>query len=466
VTDAGKRTLPTPADGQTRRGAAFYAVFGLVVGGGILGLATSPFDWEFPLGLAAVLWCLMVGADLVPVLLPRGGYSTPGAAVDFAALLLLGPAAAAWLVVSSALLSQLLVLRRPPERAVFNSGLYAIMVLAAGRVFGALGGVPGALDLPADLPATAAAAVAYFGVNALGVSLVLGLTQGLSPWRVLQRNYLSPSFAHLGTLAVGAASALLYLRAGGWGVVVFAVPLAAASLGLRRYFEMRRDLLEFVRALAGIIEEVDPYTRRHSTRVAEYAKTVARELGVPERDIEDIEYGALLHDLGKVGRQYQRILAKPARLSHEEQVIIRFHPDQGADILARVRSLARAAEYVRCHHERMDGAGYPRGVGGEDLPLGARIIGVCDAFDAMTSERAYRGARGVADALVELGRCAGSQFDPRVVQALDRLVEKRALPAAEAEPAGARRTVAVGGGAPAPAWRTEAAVAVAREASG
>lgn len=428
MSDAGKRTLPTPAGGQTRRGAAFYAVFGLVVGGGVLCLATSPLDLEFSLGLAAVLWLAMVATDLAPVVLPRGGFSTPGSAVDFAAILLLGPTPAAWLIVSSSLLSQLWLLRRPPERALFNTGLYAIMALASGRLLLALGGTPGSLELPGDLPAVTAAALAYFGINALGVSLVLGLSQGLSPLRVLQRNYLSPAFAHLGNLAIGATAALLYLRAGGWGVVVFLAPLLAASVGFRRYFEMRRDLLEFVRALAGVIEEVDPYTRRHSTRVAEYAKRVARELGVPERQIEDIEYGALLHDLGKVGRQYQGIVAKPTRLTHEERVIIRFHPDQGADILGRVGSLGRASEYVRCHHERMDGAGYPRGLAGEEVPLGARIIGVCDAFDSMISDRAYRGALTVPEALAELERCAGSQFDPTVVRALERLVGGDGLP--------------------------------------
>jgi hypothetical protein len=142
VTDAGKRTLPTPAVGQTRRGAAFYAVFGLVVGGGILCLVTSPLDWEFHLGLAAALWVLMVAADQMAVILPRGGFTTPGSAVDFAALLLLGPTPAAWLVASSALLSQLWILKRPPERALFNSALYGITMLAAGRVLAALGCAP------------------------------------------------------------------------------------------------------------------------------------------------------------------------------------------------------------------------------------------------------------------------------------------------------------------------------------
>ncbi len=108
--------------------------------------------------------------------------------------------------------------------------------------------------------------------------------------------------------------------------------------------------------------------------------------------------------------------------------MLRFHPDQGADILARVRWLGRAAEYVRCHHERVDGRGYPRGLAAEDLPLGARILGVCDAFDAMLSERAYRGAMAVSEAVAELARCSGTQFDPAVVGALDRLVEADRLP--------------------------------------
>jgi putative nucleotidyltransferase with HDIG domain len=428
VTDAGKHTLPAPSVRQSGRGPAFYAVFGLVVGGGALCLAASPLHWGPHLALAAVLWLVMVGADLLPVLLPRGGFATPGSAVDLAAILLLGPGAAAWLVASSALVAQLGILRRPPERAVFNASLFALTVGAAGLAFTSLGGTPGALRLPQDLAALGAAGLAYFAVNATGVSLILGVTQELSPLRILQRNFLSPSLAHLGNLALGACAALVYLRVGPWGLVLFLLPLLAASFGLRRYFEMRRDLLEFVRALAGVIEEVDPYTRQHAARVAEYSMRVARELGVAERDIEDIEYAALLHDLGKVGRQYQSILHKPAGLSREEQVVIRFHPDQGADIVARVRWLARAAEYVRCHHERVDGAGYPRGLAADDLPLGARILMVCDAFDAMISERAYRGAMPVSDAVAELARCAGTQFDPAVVGALDRLIAADRLP--------------------------------------
>src|SRR5205823_5821669 len=174
-------------------------------------------------------------------------------------------------------------------------------------------------------------------------------------------NYLVSSLNHLSYLALGAVGAYAYFHLGPWALAVFMLPVLLASLSFRRFFEMKRDLLEFVRALTEVLEGVDPYTRRHSVRVAEYAKILARELGVSELRIQDIEYGALLHDLGKVGRQYQYILQKPGRLSPEEQATMRAHPGEGAAIVAKVRALARAAEYVRAHHERLDGLGYPFG---------------------------------------------------------------------------------------------------------
>src|SRR5262249_25091692 len=155
-----------------------------------------------------------------------------------------------------------------------------------------------------------------------------------------------------------------------------------ASLSFRLYFDMKQDLLEFVRALAEVLEEVDPYTRQHSVRVAEYAVRLARAMGMGERAVLDLECGALLHDLGKVGRQYQHILTKQGSLSLEEQATMRAHPAEGAAIVAKVRALRRAAEIVHDHHERPDGLGYPRGLRGADIPLGSRIVMIADAFDA------------------------------------------------------------------------------------
>lgn len=401
----------------------FRLYYAAMLAGAAAYLAWHPLPQGTVWGPMLILGVLMAATELIPIVLPRGGFATPSSAVDMAALVLLGPVATAWLVCGTTLVTQLVLLRRPPVRALFNTALFTLTVAGAGVAYQALGGVPGALDVPAALPALGAAALLYFLINSLGMTGVLALTQGVAGRRIFQRNYLSAAPVHLGHLAIGASAALVYLRVGPWGLLVFVVPLLAASAGLRRYWEMKHDLLEFVRALTGVLEEVDPYTRAHSHRVAEYAKQVAREVGVSERDIEDIEYGALLHDLGKVGRPFQTILTKPSRLSAEEEICVRDHPEMGARIVRRIRTLSRVAEYVHCHHERVDGGGYPRGLAQEQIPLGARIITVCDAFDAMTSDRPYRRALPETEAFGELRRHAGSQFDVSVVSALERAFE-------------------------------------------
>jgi putative nucleotidyltransferase with HDIG domain len=403
------------------RHPAFFLLYVLVVGGAVLYLGTALPQVHGSWLTLGCLWLLMIGADFLPAWLPRGGYSTPASALDFAAILLFGPQVAALVVVSSSLVSQLFLLRRPPIRAAYNASLFTLMVAASGHAFLLLGGVPGQVSLPANLAAVAVAALVYFAVNALGVSLVIGLFERISILRVLRVNYVAAAFAHLSNLAIGATAVLVYLSIGLWGLLVFFLPLVAAGFGYRRYFEMKTDLLAFVRALVQVLDEVDPYTRDHSLRVAEYSKAVARHMRLPEREVEAIEYGALLHDLGKIGRQYQDILQKPARLDRREQFVMRAHPQRGADIVSRVRALSRAAEFVQGHHERMDGRGYPHGVEAGRLPLGSRILTACDAFDAMTSDRPYRPAMPVDRAMAELQRCAGDQFDEDVVAALDHL---------------------------------------------
>jgi len=148
---------------------------------------------------------------------------------------------------------------------------------------------------------------------------------------------------------------------------------------------------------------------------------LARGLKLSESQVEEVEYAALVHDLGKIGPQHQHILQKPGSLSQEEQRTLRAHPAAGAEIVAKVRALRRSAEIVRSHHERPDGLGYPFGLRSEDVPMGARILNVADAFDAMTSDRPYRRALSIEAALQELERGAGSQFDRSVVECLLRL---------------------------------------------
>jgi putative nucleotidyltransferase with HDIG domain len=172
-----------------------------------------------------------------------------------------------------------------------------------------------------------------------------------------------------------------------------------------------------IRALATALDARDPYTAGHSERVSVVSVAIGRALNLGDDEIEVIRLGALLHDIGKIGVP-DEVLRKPGPLTPEEFEAIRLHPVLGARILRSVPFLARHIAIVELHHERPDGRGYPKGLRGDDIPLAARIVHVADAYDAITSARAYRGARPAADALRELWRCAGTEFHAEIVGAL------------------------------------------------
>jgi putative nucleotidyltransferase with HDIG domain len=378
---------------------------------------SGPASWP----AMAVLLAFLLLSEWRPIVLPGGGYGTPSTIFDLPALIILGPFYAAALDIASTVLVQGAVRRKAVVRVAHNAAIFTLTYFAAAAVFTAAGGRLGALRLPGDIGALLLAGLTYFACNSAFVSTVLGLTAGPSPWRVWQRNFLIALPHHLSFIALGALVTVAYFVIGVWGLVLCAVPFMVARHSFRLYLELRSDLKDFVRALSEVLEEVDPYTRHHSARVAAYAVRLARGMGLAEREVEEIECAALVHDLGKIGPQHQHILQKPGTLTFEEQRTLRSHPGAGADIVERVRALRRAAGIVRSHHERPDGQGYPYGLLAEDVPLGARILNVADAFDAMTSDRPYRRALSVDAALRELRRGAGTQFDAGVVDALLRL---------------------------------------------
>jgi putative nucleotidyltransferase with HDIG domain len=173
--------------------------------------------------------------------------------------------------------------------------------------------------------------------------------------------------------------------------------------------------LETVLSLAKAVDARDSYTSDHSQRLAVWAESVAVELGCDESEIQDILWAALLHDIGKIGVP-DDILRKPGPLTEAEWSIMKQHPIIGAEIIDPVRSLSEVAPLIRAHQEKYDGSGYPDGLVGEAIPLGARILAVVDAYSAITDDRVYRQARSHAEAVEELRRCAGTQFDPQVVE--------------------------------------------------
>lgn len=187
-------------------------------------------------------------------------------------------------------------------------------------------------------------------------------------------------------------------------------------------FDRRRALLtrlaqaneETLLSLVSALDLRERNTRLHSQRVRDYALLLAVRHGVPEYQLRDIAYGALLHDIGKIAVP-DRILLKPAKLTDNEMAQMKCHPFEGYQLLRRIGFLVEAAEIVHAHHEKFDGSGYPRGLKGENIPLGARLFAIADVFDALTSDRPYHGAVGYDEAAGVIAAGSGSHFDPAVV---------------------------------------------------
>ena len=393
---------------------SFFAALPLLLaifGGPDLKLAR----WD-PWGIA-VWFVLLLAAEALPVPLPRGGTMTVASILDVGAILLFGPWIAGALDLLTTIPAQVWILRNRPGTAALNAGLYASTTIVAGSAYLAAGGSLGAPSFAPDLGPAVLMGALYYALNTGWVSLVLGSRvrePALTIWRQHFRDGLPQ---HLLSVGFGVLFAQVRMAAGWGGVLLLVLPLLLARYALRLYAELREDLMSFVGALSEALDAVDPYTHEHSVRVADDSVRVARHLGVPEQEVEMIRYAALVHDIGKIA-QRPDVIRKPHSLDPEERALMMRHPEAGARIVGRIRALRDAALMVRTHHWRPDGRGYPPGLREGDVPLGARIIHVCDAFDAMTSDRPYRKGLPVERALAELRGHAGTQFDEEIVEAL------------------------------------------------
>lgn len=196
---------------------------------------------------------------------------------------------------------------------------------------------------------------------------------------------------------------------------------SAANVSMADWVEMmdthlRRSYLESTRALVAAVEAKDAFTERHSSRVARYSRLIAARLGLSRSHIESIATSAMLHDIGKIGVP-DAILNKPGPLREAEFDIVRRHPNIAIEILGHTTFLNEELPYILHHHERYDGTGYPAGLAGEQIPLGARVLAVADSLDAMLSTRSYKPPLTLRRAKMELVRCKGQQFDPKVIDA-------------------------------------------------
>ena len=200
-----------------------------------------------------------------------------------------------------------------------------------------------------------------------------------------------------------------------------------AASALRRailHEQLEEGFLQTVLALAKAMDARDSYTQNHSQRMATMADSLCRKMGMDEEQTQAVHLAAVLHDIGKIGVA-DEILRKPGPLTSQEWELMKRHPKIGADIVAPIAKLTNIASIIIAHQEKFDGSGYPYGLKGEQIPLGARILAVVDTYVAITDERVYRKARSHAEAISELVRCSGSQFDPTVVDAFLEIVGDR-----------------------------------------
>jgi len=315
-------------------------------------------------------------------------------------------------------------------KLVFDASNFALAAAAASLVFQALGDW--------RVPAAVLAGALYAAINNGLLCLAMSLAEH-TPWRTIwfkRLHWARFHFALFGPLAL--AATIAYEQIGTAGLAAFALPPALMILSVRQYLErtaaaveeirqanlsLRRAHKDTIAALSRSMEAKDLYTGGHTERVAAVAVGLARRLGFRDEELEAIEIGALLHDIGKIGIPEQ-VLRKPGQLTEDEWELVKRHPLISDYILSELDLHPFVRQCARSSHERIDGAGYPDGLSGENIPLPARIVLVADALDALTSNRPYRAARPMLGALAEIREHTGTQFCPRVVGALEELWRK------------------------------------------
>jgi putative nucleotidyltransferase with HDIG domain len=264
---------------------------------------------------------------------------------------------------------------------------------------------------------TGAAALFFLNVAVTGLLVSLRTNQS---FRVVVTGDARGFGANLLALTPLAWLMSLIYQVAWWAALLFALPLYTTRVAYNQFIEMREMFTQTIGALAGAVDKRDPYTSKHSHRVKQIAVDIGKEMHVTEPELEALEWGGLLHDVGKIGVP-DSVLLKQERLTREERMIMNAHPVLGAEIIAPVTKLAPELPIIRHHHEWYNGSGYPDRLLGDEIPKLARILHVADAFEAMTAQRPYRMTPLTAEqALGELRKFAGIQFDPVVVDAFVR----------------------------------------------
>jgi len=403
--------------GPTRNiGATVYALM-VIAGAAVLGWYLH--GWAGDVGWTELAFFLVMIAvtEALPIDMPgvRGTVSV-SFAMCYSSAILFGPFFGGLLTAVGSIGRRELSGKVPVIEVLFNRAQLFVAAGTGGIVFLALWNGTSHIGSMQYVLSALGGGVAYFTANMLAFAGYLALSTDTPLSDILSGVWWAvPSY--VGLLPIAYLNVAIYDTVGMLGVIVFLLPLMVGRYAFKMYRELREVFISTISALAASLEARDPYTSGHAERVSRYAVRIAEEMELDRDRINLLEYVAILHDIGKIGIPDQ-ILRKPGAFDEEEWALMRRHSDIGADILQRIKQLETGAEWVRQHHERYDGRGYPAGLAGEDIALEARILAVVDALDAMLSERPYKSAMTVPEAYDEIARCAGAQFDPEVAEAL------------------------------------------------
>ncbi len=413
----------TPSGRTYAHPAKLYALIAVTTISAVALLAAVP--WSVPGGVDAKFWNGIIAFALLGIVCDssflRINFGNVNTSVAFIPLI----AAAAlfahpWPMLIAGLTAAVvdsLVRKKPAIRVLFNTSQYMLAVGAGQIAFVVAGGDVGIESWGLAVAPFAALALTYFFVNSLSVSLAVSYSSGVSvreSWSRLMGGALGYD---LFSSALAILLAYLYVQYDLRGLAALLVPL----FFVRHVYHMNQQLeqknREQLNLMVRAVEARDPYTSGHSVRVAEYARALARELGLPARQVDRVETAALLHDVGKMYEEFVPLLRKEGRLTPEERMVMQSHPARGAELASTSAGLRGEVEKaIRHHHENYDGTGYPDGVAGDAIPITARIIMIADTLDAMTTDRPYRKALSFDRVVQELLKYSGIQFDPRLVR--------------------------------------------------
>ena len=394
----------------------------------VIGAASVNMSVDYQIVLVLAALCV-IGTQAKVRALAKHADMSFNSIVQLAALTLTGPLGAI-LVGTAPLLFEL----RPVALTtrLLNAGMTAVMTAAAALAYYAAGGRWSAhpfadassIWLEIALPLMVANVVQCI-VNAAILAGVISLDQEVPYREVVVGIVRSGGVAYVGYGVFGLLLAVLWdgAQIGPLSAVLVLAPLSVARYAFSQYAEENAAHDRTVAALVRAVEAKDFYTRGHSERVAKASVLIARVVGLSQQRTVTLQFAGMLHDVGKLGVP-TRVLQKSGALSDEEFASIAQHPVRGLEMVREIEFLGEAFEGILHHHERMDGRGYPMGLLGTAIPEFARIIAVADAFDSMTSTRSYRQARDVPEALAELDRCVGTQFDAAFVTAIHTALER------------------------------------------